>query len=834
MFRIRARHGDRPGRPRVDRPASKPSRRSRPGTEPLEDRRVPAVLFDPVFGPEVVLPLNGPRVNSPAINLIFADKQIGATGNTFWGNAWNQWYNPASTVVSQQVISMINSPYFHGLTRSPYGTNGQVSFGGSYIDPNPLPDGFSTSQIHDLIEDAAKNALGHNPNNIYVVVTAPGMGSGQSDNPGGYNTTDDLHEVWVGVQQGSVAYGSPVLDKATVTLSHEVVENMTDPVSHTGIYVIPPPNAPNASAADAHQIADYEPNLRGYNYRVNGVLDQAFWSMGDGAFVVNDGNTQNFHVHGGIGGTLVVDGDQEKNVSDAILVDTSPAGGVTVTMNGETVTFDPGQIGSITLKPRLASNQGPNQITIKSTKVPVTINQTNFSGDVITLTYGNLSSLRAPVSIVNTSTATMLLVDDTSGTTRQYTISSNKILATGVPTISWQGNPLGTLDVSLGGLPSNPTGGQNLVSISSIAGPTVGGTGRGTSVTIFSGAGQDSIAAGPDLDRMKGSLYVVGNAAHTTYFQVDDSQNHGAHTYTLDPSDVGRSPNSVPITFKSLGRLVVEGSTGTDSFKVSQPLSQATRIYGGSTGPSRLYGPGGTTNTWAITQSNAGTLTAGAAPALTFSGVQALSGGSGSDTFRFAQSGSVQSIDGGGGSDWLDYSQFDAAHPVTVDLSKGKATGTTSISKILDVIGGHGNDSLTGGPGGNILLGGPGNDTLVGGPNGNLLIGGKGTDTLTAGAFGDILIGGTTSYDANPVALQAILNEWRFDPGLRYLYLTWGLLNGKFGLNDGYVLTPNTVHDDAAVDTFNLSTYADWFFFHPGKTAADKKTGGNHAAETDI
>ena len=172
MFRIRARHDDRPARPLVGRPAPKPSRRSRPRLEILEDRQVPTVLFDPAFGPEVALSLNGPRVNSPAINLIFADQKIDAKGNTFWGNAWNQSYDPASTVVSQQVVSMINSPYFLGLTRSNYGTNGQVSFGGIYIDPNPLPNKFSTSQLHDLIESAAKNALGHDPNNIYVVVTS--------------------------------------------------------------------------------------------------------------------------------------------------------------------------------------------------------------------------------------------------------------------------------------------------------------------------------------------------------------------------------------------------------------------------------------------------------------------------------------------------------------------------------------------------------------------------------------------------------------------------------------------------------------------------------------
>jgi hypothetical protein len=174
---------------------------------------------------------------------------------------------------------------------------------------------------------------------------------------------------------------------------------------------------------------------------------------------------------------------------------------------------------------------------------------------------------------------------------------------------------------------------------------------------------------------------------------------------------------------------------------------------------------------------------------------------------------------------------------VIVDLSKGKATGTVSVSNIRNVLGGQGSDQLTGGPGGNILLGGPGADTLAGGPDGNLLIGGMDSDNLTAGAFGDLLIGGTTDYDANLAALQAILDEWRFDPFQRVSYLTLGFGNGQFGLNFGYVLTPNTVHDDSASDTMTLGAGYDWCFRHkgaqPGPTD-DKVFGANGDLVTSI
>ncbi|MEJ2227955.1 MAG: calcium-binding protein, partial [Alphaproteobacteria bacterium] len=59
------------------------------------------------------------------------------------------------------------------------------------------------------------------------------------------------------------------------------------------------------------------------------------------------------------------------------------------------------------------------------------------------------------------------------------------------------------------------------------------------------------------------------------------------------------------------------------------------------------------------------------------------------------------------------------------------------------LIGGSGDDTLSGGDGSDVLLGGSGDDRLYGGDGNDLLIGGSGDDTLSGGDGSDILIGGS-------------------------------------------------------------------------------------------
>jgi ELWxxDGT repeat protein len=125
-----------------------------------------------------------------------------------------------------------------------------------------------------------------------------------------------------------------------------------------------------------------------------------------------------------------------------------------------------------------------------------------------------------------------------------------------------------------------------------------------------------------------------------------------------------------------------------------------------------------------------------------------------------------------------------------------------------------------------VLVGGPGNDTLSGGSARNLLIGGAGADTLNAGGAGDILIGGTTSYNAdtaaNRKALDYIMAEW----GSADSYSTRikKLTNGG-GLNGSYVLNSTTVSADNAINVLNGGAGLDWFFARTRGKKTDQIVG---------
>ncbi|RDJ23165.1 hypothetical protein DWF00_21195 [Bosea caraganae] len=118
-----------------------------------------------------------------------------------------------------------------------------------------------------------------------------------------------------------------------------------------------------------------------------------------------------------------------------------------------------------------------------------------------------------------------------------------------------------------------------------------------------------------------------------------------------------------------------------------------------------------------------------------------LIGGAGDDTLV----GGVgdDTLDGGDGTDIADYSGDTAG--VAVDLAAGTAdgdaAGSDELSGIETVIGGFGNDRLTGDAGANTLRGQAGNDVLDGGAGDDAIDGGNGIDTLALlGATGTVLL----------------------------------------------------------------------------------------------
>jgi Ca2+-binding RTX toxin-like protein len=230
----------------------------------------------------------------------------------------------------------------------------------------------------------------------------------------------------------------------------------------------------------------------------------------------------------------------------------------------------------------------------------------------------------------------------------------------------------------------------------------------------------------------------------------------------------------------------------------------------GSSGVDTLIGTNANT-TWAITSLNGGQT-----GAFAFSGFEDLVGGAGRDIFKpSAGKGVTGTVDGGGGSNWLDMSLYTSA--VTINLGAGTATNFGGLANINNARLGTGGGSLAGDAAGGILVGNTGADTIQGGSGRSILIGGKGADSVTGGSGDDVVIGGSTSYDANDVALEALLAEWQSaDP-----YAT-RVSTMKSGVPGGYKLVfGTTVQDDATADTLTGGAGQDWFFQGTGDTITD-------------
>jgi hypothetical protein len=126
------------------------------------------------------------------------------------------------------------------------------------------------------------------------------------------------------------------------------------------------------------------------------------------------------------------------------------------------------------------------------------------------------------------------------------------------------------------------------------------------------------------------------------------------------------------------------------------------------------------TTTWNLIALNAGVVAIEGYGSIAFSGIASLVGGSGDDAFVFSTAAAGFTINGGAGTNTLDYSAYTTG--VSVNLATGSATGTGGISTIQKMIGGSGNDILTGDANDNVFTGGLGKDTISGGSGVDALV----------------------------------------------------------------------------------------------------------------
>lgn len=221
-------------------------------------------------------------------------------------------------------------------------------------------------------------------------------------------------------------------------------------------------------------------------------------------------------------------------------------------------------------------------------------------------------------------------------------------------------------------------------------------------------------------------------------------------------------------------------------------------------------------------------------------GFNTLAGGTGNDAYVFPTA-TVNQLDtvielSGEGTDTLNFSTLTTAVVVDLTSDASMATmmhrivqaGTGQSAFIENVIGGSGNDQITGNAANNLLIGNDGNDTITGnggndilvGGDGNdvlkgigglnIMIGGTGADVLLGGTGEDLLMSGSTNYDNDPVLLQYLLAEWTsVSPYQTRVDHLLGTSAG--GANLGITLNSTTAHTDANVDYLTGGSGRDWF-----------------------
>jgi Ca2+-binding RTX toxin-like protein len=311
-------------------------------------------------------------------------------------------------------------------------------------------------------------------------------------------------------------------------------------------------------------------------------------------------------------------------------------------------------------------------------------------------------------------------------------------------------------------------------------------TGNASNNVLFGGPGNDTLFGGSGNDTLygqDGDDTLIGGTGN-------DSLQGGAggDTYVFDPSagSLGgdtiveaAAADSDTLDFSAFASDIsvnlANTSLSVGTLSLSLPSSTAIENVIGGTGNDTLTGNaranyilGGDGND-TISGGDGNDILEGGA------GNDDLTGGSGDDLFRFdpttTSNGTLDSDtvheSNGGGNDTLDLSAFsdDISMNLTLTSSQDVDTTTSGVlhvtlasgaNEIENVVGGSGNDNLTGNSLDNRLYGGEGNDTLTAGTGGSTLWGGDGNDTLTGGIGTDYLYG----QDGNDTLTAGGGTEW--------------------------------------------------------------------------
>ena len=283
------------------------------------------------------------------------------------------------------------------------------------------------------------------------------------------------------------------------------------------------------------------------------------------------------------------------------------------------------------------------------------------------------------------------------------------------------------------------------------AGNATTGAAFGSAITVYGGAGNDTLRGGAGDDTLNGG---AGNDTFTTGALADGSDAlHGGPG--TDTADYSARTAAVTVTIDDAAD---DGATGE-----ADNVATDIEILKGGFGDDHLTGgPGNDT----IFGGPGNDVLAGG------DGDDVLNGDAGNDTFdEGALPSGADVMNGGAGLDTVSYAGRSGDVTVVLDAIANDGESGEHDKVMLDVenvTGGAGNDTITGSPIDNVLDGGAGNDTISGGAGNDTLRGGAGNDTLrgdagddrfdeAADTGDDTLIGGTGIDTADYAARSADL-----------------------------------------------------------------------------
>jgi hypothetical protein len=642
--------------------------RRRPLVEDLEARVTPTVIFHPYFGAEATSDGGGEKLNNTPVELIF-------WGSTYWSNP----SGASASTIANAISTLLSSPAYQHLSQ--YGAGASPYLANWWVDtdhgdpPSTFTDSDLTNEIVNAINDTNSPILP--PSNftstpLYMVITPYGTyvdaSSIPNDTNGGDRTVVGYHfdfnastnygnynlvYGWVGqpFDIGGLGGSLSNLDTITSVFSHESSEAMTDAQPFSGVTCNAGASLPGGGSGE---IGDFEPedfNLD--EYRVDGVLVQAMWDNNAQAFTVSDGNSQHLDLYASYsysngkytytGSTLDIYGDQfGSGYNDSITLDTTGAGGVEVTLNGQTFAFEPGvQITTVNVLPGTGTN------TIQVNNVPSNCSVYINGGDGIdNVTIGNsydgVQGINSLVYVYNgypTPSSTgysTLTINDAADTVGRSATMYDDNLGGGVhrgsifglapAQIDWLDNTSGTYTGGVEYLAIYGGSGGNTFSVQNngdLWGGTYIGTGSGgTSVSnyvdVYGTSGPldiDGESSYQSVDVGVGStagilgwvdVYNSGSGGYS-YLYVDDSSDSNGQTANMYDGELTGLGTSAPIYWSpsasATGGVVylgVFGGSGGNTFYVhgTSNFYDDTYIGSGSGGTSvtnyvEVYGTSG-------------------------------------------------------------------------------------------------------------------------------------------------------------------------------------------------------------------------------------------------